>query len=122
MYGSVSDSTLVYFKKANETSGRPIAPDCKTLLGNKPDSTNETSIEVHPNPVITEATITLNGYDPRDGLQYVLYDYSCKKVREDEISITSFIFNRTGLGNGLYIFVICDRNGNVKGKIKIAII
>jgi len=122
MYGSVSDSTLVYFKKANETSGRPIATDCKTLLGNKPDSTNETSIEAHPNPVIMETTITLNGYDPRDGLQYVLYDYSGKKVREAEIFSIPFIFNRTGLGNGLYIFIICDRNGNVMGKIKIELI
>jgi hypothetical protein len=121
-WGSISDSTLVYFKKANETSGTPIAKDCNALIGKQENDSDLQEITVKPNPILSETTIILGGYNLSDGLHYAIYDYSGKKVREASITSLSIILSRTGLSNGLYIFVICDRNGNVLGKIKIAII
>jgi len=118
-WGSISDSTLVYFKKANETSGTPIAKDCNALIGKQENDSDLHEITVKPNPIMSETTIILSGYNLSNGLHYAIYDYSGKKVREADITSLTIILSRTGLSNGLYIFVICDRNGNVKGKIKI---
>jgi hypothetical protein len=114
------NESLVYYKKGSETWGTPVATDCSVLTGiDNQMISPEPSVEVFPNPAETEARIVLHGFNPDDNLSYSLYNYSGIKVYEGKASLNPFMLHRESRASGFYILIISDRNGSIKGKIKV---
>ena len=112
--------SLVYYKKGSETWGTPVAADCFVLTGTENKVVSpEPSIEVFPNPAETEARILLHNFNPDNNLLYSLYNYSGMKVYEGKASSNPFILKRDGRTSGLYILIISDMSGTIKGRTKI---
>jgi hypothetical protein len=72
-------------------------------------------LKINPNPVETQAEISMEGI-MNSGLHYLLINELGEKVRLREIGSNPFIFDRTGLPEGLYIISILDEKNNIIAK------
>jgi hypothetical protein len=72
-------------------------------------------ISIDPNPVETQAEITLNGIK-LDNLHYLLINELGQKVRIREIDSNPYLFDRTGLPEGLFFISILDDKNQVLAK------
>jgi hypothetical protein len=75
-------------------------------------------ISIDPNPVETQAEISMKGIE-LDNLHYLLINELGQKVRIREIDSNPFIFDRTGLQEGVYIFSILDEKNQVLAKDRV---
>jgi hypothetical protein len=111
---------LVYYQKGSETWGTPVTTDCGIQLGTgQKQKAGEITLQIIPNPVEYQAEIILDGFDYHDNLKYVLYDYSGHMVKEGNVESNIFSFDRWGFSNGIYLLIVRDNNGEIKGRKKI---
>lgn len=111
---------LVYYQKGSETWGTPVTTDCGIQLGTgKELKPGNITLQIIPNPVEYQTEIVLDGYDYHDYLKYMLYNSSGHQVKEGNVESGTFSFDRQGLSNGLYLLMVRDKNGNIKGTKKI---
>lgn len=87
---------LTSFHITNDSIKKPVPPN----------------ISIDPNPVETQAEISMKGIELAN-LHYLLINELGQKVRIREIDSNPFIFDRTGLQEGLYIFSILDDKNQV---------
>jgi len=115
-------NSLVYFKKGSETWGTPVAMDCYDLLDgiNKLQKDNF-HLFIVPNPVETQARITISGLDKNDPGTFLLYDIAGREIVRMKISSNPFTFDRTGLTSGLYLLSVINQQGEVIARDKIII-
>lgn len=115
-------NNLVYYRKGSESWGTPVSDNCWLLTGqeHRENAGMQPRIKVFPNPVDQEAQIIFPGNDRQVDLRYALYNYSGMRVTEGIITQIPCDLRRGSLASGLYILVISDLNGTIKGRAKVS--
>ena len=85
----------------------------ENIIGVK-EITNQESINVYPNPLINETTISFMNSNTK---KIKLYNYSGQLVFDDECSNTSYTLKRNNLASGLYLLLSEEKNVTYKVKI-----
>jgi hypothetical protein len=113
-------NTLVYYKKGSVEWGNPVALDCFVLTGNEEQKVSQTSlIEVVPNPAEKEVKIKLTRLGSSDGFHYSLYNVFGTRVLRGTSNLNPFTISVEELSLGLYLLVVYEKDGNVKGSARI---
>lgn len=94
-------------------------------LGNAPTGVSpillsETQIDIYPNPFNNYATVHF-GTDAKFPCDFILYDFSGKVVRQDQITNSEYDIERNELSSGMYFSLIRDRDGEILYNKKIII-
>lgn len=76
-------------------------------------------ILVYPNPMATQAVIDLQGFPVQQG-QLSLYNIAGQLVRRLDFAQSPFVFDKNGLGDGLYFFKI-ESGGRLMGSGKLMV-
>ena len=116
-------TSLVYYKKGNETWGTPVANDCHILVGTEPPiSSAVKSIKIIPNPVQDKAEIIVPElqYGKKSVLR--LYNELGKLVLIIKTLSSTYTLNRSGLAPGVYFLVATSEDGGVLGSSKVLFI
>jgi hypothetical protein len=114
---------LKYFRKGSETWGTPVASDCWTLTSTEPQKEkSDRTIHVVPNPVETEAKIWFDANGENEELYFLLIDNMGRIVAQFYTEIIPYTFDRTGLPNGLYFLSVYDKDGFLRGRVKLIIL
>ncbi|MCX6268712.1 MAG: T9SS type A sorting domain-containing protein [Bacteroidetes bacterium] len=112
--------SLAYYKKGTEVWGTPLSTDCSVLTNTENKTVSqESSIDIYPNPAETAAQVFLRGFIGNDNLYFALYNFSGMQVYEGKISANPFTLNRAGRASGLYLLVISDKTGTIIGRSKV---
>jgi len=76
---------------------------------------------IAPNPVETQAMITIAGMDKNSFGTYVLNDISGRELSRIKITSNPFIFNRSKLASGIYILSVTNRQGIIVSREKLIV-
>lgn len=117
----IMSESMVYFMKGNEFWGTPLATNCNELLP-VTESTGMliSNLKINPNPVENVAVLSYEGFS-QGGLHYVLYDEFGQQIRIQNMNSNPFIFDRSGLQNGLYVISLFDDKNSILLRKKIIV-
>lgn len=76
-------------------------------------------IFIYPNPVAAQAIIDLQGFPVQHG-QFSLYNIAGQLLRQLDFEQSPFVFDKNGLGSGLYFFKI-ESGGRLMGNGKLMV-
>ena len=99
--------------------GLPFLVVGNVLTGLTEVQNNGITVKVSPNPISTKATISVDGFTDAGQFTFVVYDILGNEVkRMGNIATASFIFDRSGLSDGVYLFELRSQNQVLKnGKL-----
>ena len=116
-------TSLVYYKKGNETWGTPVANDCHILVGTDPPVTSAVkSIKIIPNPVRDKAEVLVSGLNDC-GIYWVqITDVYGREVLKKQFSSSSFTIDCMGLAKGLYNVIIWTEDATFHESSKFLVV
>jgi hypothetical protein len=101
---------VVQFTSSRTTRGKGWSATYSSPVGmNEPHVAGH--ISVIPNPVASEASVTVPGLQPGQETKAVLIDVSGRIVREEKVLSSPWIFRRGSLQPGVYLLMITGNGG-----------
>lgn len=114
----VFTDTLAFYKKGSEVWGTPVATNCAVLTGQpNPDVPESFFIRIFPNPVESEAVVTLPGVT--GSIEYQIYNSNGVKVKEGTGQTNPMQLSFRQLPAGLYIMIFRETPGTRISKARI---
>ncbi len=111
---------LVYFKKGSETWGNPVGTQCSPVLDvNEPTAASGQVVKVIPNPMKNKAVIVIDGAQPKEGAQFMLFNLVGREVYRTPVTAPTTTIERNDLPAGMYIWILKGQNSNATGKLMI---
>jgi len=116
------ESSLVYYRKGNETWGTPVATDCSILVGQQPPpSSAEKNILIIPNPFSYKADVIIPGISEGEKVKFILYDEFGRIAWTMNPVAAPYRIYRNNFIAGMYFLIILREDGSVDGKVKVII-
>jgi hypothetical protein len=106
------DGGSLYFVKTDSLGNAPT--------GIFPVSASENQTSIYPNPFSDFTNIRLSD-ETKFPCSLILYDFSGREVRNDQINSSSFILDRNDLASGIYCCAISDSEGKIVCNKKIIV-
>ena len=111
------DGTWIY--GVAKWTGGSYTDTCGTLTGVNEFGVSGFQISVYPNPFSETATIEVKGINLP--VSFSLYDQLGRQVKHFEVSGSKFQVDRGGLSDGIYFYLLEDKQANLIGRGKLLI-